>query len=313
MVTAIATNDATKDVNFFIRLSWFYDDKNDTEDSEYLDISSFDQDAQRDAVFKYFTDNQLWGTVPVLGVICLIVVVFTLINLLSEIINIYRHGLKYCQNIDTWVWITMSISVLIASYFELQSYYNPWATDLGLVCPSMAIACFMGWYYVLLILQRFDAVGLYVSMFLEILKTLLRVLVVFSVLIIAFALAFYVLLANGNHTAFSNIPMAILQTLMMVMGETDFTGTFLHPYVCEEMDKLNQTDSRLYSTVDECEYPRRIPHSYITFTAVIVFMVFMPIVMLNLLLGLAVGDIELVKKNALMKRLSMQVQIHTNI
>lgn len=43
---------------------------------------------------------------------------------------------------------------------------------------------------------RFDMVGIYVVMFLEILQTLIKVLVVFSILIIAFGLAFYILLSR---------------------------------------------------------------------------------------------------------------------
>jgi len=43
---------------------------------------------------------------------------------------------------------------------------------------------------------RFDQVGIYVVMFLEILQTLIKVLVVFSILIIAFGLAFYILLSR---------------------------------------------------------------------------------------------------------------------
>jgi len=43
---------------------------------------------------------------------------------------------------------------------------------------------------------RFDVVGIYVVMFLEILHTLLRVLTIFSILIVAFGLAFYILLSD---------------------------------------------------------------------------------------------------------------------
>ena len=44
--------------------------------------------------------------------------------------------------------------------------------------------------------SRFDFFGIYVVMFLEILKTLLSVMVVFSVLIVAFGMAFYILLCQ---------------------------------------------------------------------------------------------------------------------
>lgn len=45
----------------------------------------------------------------------------------------------------------------------------------------------------------------------------------------------------------------------------------------------------------------------------IVFAVLMPILLMNLLIGLAVGDIETVRSNAQMKRLTMQVQMHSEL
>ena len=79
-------------------------------------------------------------------------------------------------------------------------------TCLAVFCPEMfstgtahiiaAIAVFCAWFNYLLYLQRFNSFGIYVVMFLEILSTLLRVLSVFSVLIIAFGLSFYILMRN---------------------------------------------------------------------------------------------------------------------
>ncbi len=46
------------------------------------------------------------------------------------------------------------------------------------------------------LLFRFDLYGIYVVMFLEILRTLVQVIVVFSILFVAFGLAFYILLAT---------------------------------------------------------------------------------------------------------------------
>lgn len=51
--------------------------------------------------------------------------------------------------------------------------------------------------------HRFDVVGIYVVMFLEILHTLLRVLMIFSILIVAFGLAFYILLSDVSFFLFS--------------------------------------------------------------------------------------------------------------
>ena len=44
-----------------------------------------------------------------------------------------------------------------------------------------------------------------------------------------------------------------------------------------------------------------------------VFAILMPILLMNLLIGLAVGDIETVRRNASMKRLAMQVEHHTDL
>lgn len=45
----------------------------------------------------------------------------------------------------------------------------------------------------------------------------------------------------------------------------------------------------------------------------IIFAILMPILLMNLLIGLAVGDIETVRRNASMKRLAMQIQHHTDL
>lgn len=48
-------------------------------------------------------------------------------------------------------------------------------------------------------------IGIYVVMFLEILQTLMKVLMVFSILIIAFGLAFFILMAKVNFQDFKEM------------------------------------------------------------------------------------------------------------
>lgn len=61
---------------------------------------------------------------------------------------------------------------------------------------AASITVFLSWFELLLLLQRFDQIGIYVVMFLEILQTLIKVLMLFSILIIAFGLAFFILLSK---------------------------------------------------------------------------------------------------------------------
>lgn len=74
----------------------------------------------------------------------------------------------------------------------------------------------------------------------------------------------------------------------MMLGEIDFVGTYVGPYYNAEVDRI-------------------LPFPMPTFFILAVFMVLMPILLMNLLIGLAVGDIESVRRNAQLKRLAMQV------
>lgn len=82
--------------------------------------------------------------------------------------------------------------------------------------------------------------------------------------------------------------MSIMRTFAMMLGEIDFVGTYVHPYYKSETDII-------------------LPFPMPTFFILGIFMVLMPILLMNLLIGLAVGDIESVRRNAQLKRLAMQV------
>lgn len=59
-----------------------------------------------------------------------------------------------------------------------------------------SLAIFLAWFNLLLYMQRFYIFGIYVVMFIEILKTLIKVIFLFSILLIGFGLVFFILLAN---------------------------------------------------------------------------------------------------------------------
>ncbi|CAG7721204.1 unnamed protein product [Allacma fusca] len=309
LLTIVATSFFTKDDDFFVRWRWLNspitktsqgnDSCGESVSEPFNTALLTNEDYEDDALEKYVNENMYSkGTLQMMENF---IAVISVVNICIEMTSIYRHGVKYCLNVDTWVFLGLNFACVVARW------------DIMLSHPSLAIAAFLGWFYLLLIMQRFDSVGLYVSMFLEILKTLLRVLIIFSILIVAFAMAFYVLLSNGNHIGFADLSISIMRTFSMMLGDLDFMNTFLFPYHCESLEQQNKTNLKMYATIPECKYLRRIPYPMATFTTVCVYMVFMPIVMINLLIGLAVGDIESVRKNAQFKRLAMQVQSHTHL
>lgn len=82
--------------------------------------------------------------------------------------------------------------------------------------------------------------------------------------------------------------MSLMRTFAMMLGELDFVGTYVQSYYKSDTKAL-------------------LPFPLITFFILALFMVLMPILLMNLLIGLAVGDIESVRRNAQLKRLAMQV------
>lgn len=85
--------------------------------------------------------------------------------------------------------------------------------------------------------------------------------------------------------------MSLVRTFSMMLGEIDFLGTYVQPYYLRD------------------EENRTLPFPIPSFLILALFMVFMPILLMNLLIGLAVGDIESVRRNAQLKRLAMQVKV----
>lgn len=114
-------------------------------------------------------------------------------NSIREFVQMYQQKYMYFMdpiNLVTWL-LYMSALVMVLPIFGGQMY------EFQFSCASVTV--FLSWFNLLLLLQRFDQVGIYVVMFLEILQTLIKVLMVFSILIIAFGLAFYILLSRVSE------------------------------------------------------------------------------------------------------------------
>ena len=69
--------------------------------------------------------------------------------------------------------------------------------DTSCLCPTNyqwqfgILAVFLGWINLLLFVQKFPGIGIYIVMFLKICKTFLRTVVLLLLLLMAFGLAFY--------------------------------------------------------------------------------------------------------------------------
>ncbi|ODM99619.1 Transient receptor potential cation channel subfamily A member 1 [Orchesella cincta] len=128
----------------------------------------------------------------------------------------------------------------------------------------------------------------------------------------------------GQHKAFTTIHIALMRTFSMMLGEVDFLNTFVNPHFCGDIENEAEKSGMSYGSSNDficngahtiCKGgdERKLPHPISSFLMLGIFMVFMPILLMNLLIGLAVGDIESVRRNAQLKRLAMQVHLHTHL
>lgn len=127
-----------------------------------------------------------------------------------------------------------------------------------------AFAIFLSWLNLLLMFQRLYIFGIYVVMFVQILKTITKVLVLFFILFIGFGLVFYICLnypvnsfiffcsfkplnyypSNLSSKLYSlqgtrlnmTPPLAIMRTIVMMQGsDIDGLNSFLIPFTKDNM------------------------------------------------------------------------------
>ncbi|XP_078619964.1 transient receptor potential cation channel subfamily A member 1-like [Branchiostoma floridae x Branchiostoma japonicum] len=219
-------------------------------------------------------------------IICL---AFGAFNVLKEIGQMIHQKQKYFRDVTNLLEWCLYVATLV--------FIVPFLTDacerediVRLQWQMGAVAVFLAWFNLMLYLQRFDIFGIFIVMYIEILKTLLQVLMVFSFLVIAFGLAFYILGMSADTLAHSTAGLSFLRTGMMIMEGPESVDNVIVPYVQNTL-----------------LYPE------LTVVFIIAFTLLMPILLMNLLIGLAVGDISGVQRNAQLKRLAMQVELHTEL
>ncbi|KAJ0059586.1 hypothetical protein NL108_001965 [Boleophthalmus pectinirostris] len=215
--------------------------------------------------------------------ICMaMVVVMNIYSICKEVVQISQQRLSYFKDTSNqidWFSAVCSLGFVIPLMLNAQGSFH-WQVG--------AVGLLSSWVGFLLYLQRFEDIGIYVVMFGEIMKTLVRIVMVFLYLVLAYGLAFHALMLNQKE--FDSVPLAIVQTFVMMVGELNYQNNFLDSYLKDEL-----------------------PFGILTYFIFISFVMLMPILLVNLMIGLAVGDIAEVQRNAALKRIAMQIDLHTSL
>ncbi|XP_056155818.1 transient receptor potential cation channel subfamily A member 1b [Lampris incognitus] len=218
-------------------------------------------------------------TLP-LSVCMVMVLVMNICAIGKEVVQISQQRWNYFRDVSNqcdWSSAIFSLLFVIPLFFNMESSFY-WQAG--------ALAVLSSWIGFLLYLQRFGRFGIYVVMFGEILKTLVCIVMLFVFLLLAFGLAFHTVMFNQKE--FSTIPLSVMQTFAMMVGELNYQNNFLEAYLKDEL-----------------------PFTLLTFFFFTNFVLLMPILLVNLMIGLAVGDIAEVQRNAALKRIAMQIDLHT--
>lgn len=137
-----------------------------------------------DKIFTWKT-NFSTGT-PVL------IVIFICIHMVKELYQITVQKWRYFTHFTNYIEWCCYISALfyVSSYLEGQNIFK---RSMAL-WPLATTVILLSYTSLILFLRRFTYSGIYISMFIEVTKTLFKVLIIFTPIIFAFSLAFFLLL-----------------------------------------------------------------------------------------------------------------------
>lgn len=206
-----------------------------------------------------------------------ILLVFTVIIIIRKLIGVtgFTSIKQYFLNITNIVEWFVVASVFLTTFLLGNKTYD-WQNPIG------AFAVLFGWSNLMVMIGQLPIFGTYIAMFTKVQKEFAKLLLAYSCLLIGFTISFCTLFPTSK--AFNNPLVGIVKVLVMMTGELDMD--FL----------LNSEESTIIFDVS----------AYITF---ILFIIFVTVVLMNLLVGIAVHDIQGLHKTADLSKLVRQTQL----
>lgn len=216
-----------------------------------------------------------------------LIMILNLCFLSKEIFQACLNWSAYIRQWENWLqwFIIVGVFLCTIPYGDVDITVNGkiikntsnWQHDVA------AVTIFFCWLELMMIIGRFPTFGLYVQMFTTVSLNFATFLMAYSCLLIAFGLAFSVLFSN--YPSF-HLPAGLVKTVMMMSGELEYEDIFYN----------NCSNSQI-------QYP---------FTAhgmFLIFVLLVTVILTNLLVGLAVSDIQALQVSAGLDRLVRQTQL----
>ncbi|XP_077980292.1 transient receptor potential cation channel subfamily A member 1-like isoform X2 [Glandiceps talaboti] len=207
------------------------------------------------------------------------VFLYCVANVIREIVEIIKLRLQYFSEISNYVdWGLYTTAV----FFVLPPGNQPCTYQW----QGGAMAAFFGWMNLIMYVRRFAMFGIYIEMFFQVIKSFMKAIMVFILFVLAFSSSFFMLL--GRIEAFSDFGGSFVKVCVMTVGEMDYTDIF---YGDTSLKPFEESAMVLFT----------------------IFLFLMPIMLMNLMVGIAVGDIEFIQQNANVEKMELQIGLVRSI
>ncbi|GAB0093655.1 transient receptor potential cation channel protein painless-like [Sergentomyia squamirostris] len=217
-----------------------------------------------DDFLRHFNHTML--TVKILNVISISLAILLLLHAIIQatfipLVKLLRE-FEVMLNLLTAPLAIVTSSCVIYFASDLEEIFS---TKRRWIYHMMSAVVLPAWINLMLLVGRFPRLGCYSLMFTTVLRNFLKVMISFVFLIIGFALSFVLMFPHSEF--FSDPTQATMRTIVMMLGEYDYTSTFSQEH-----------------------------NYFIIGTSRLIFLIFIiscSIILMNLTQGIAVNDIKL--------------------
>ncbi|XP_076235392.1 transient receptor potential channel pyrexia [Calliopsis andreniformis] len=200
------------------------------------------------------------------------VLIFTMILASKEFFQM-AHGIySYIKGWENW----LQWSVILVSGIVLIMPIHDWQHHIA------ALGILLIWIELMMVVGRFPMFGLYIQMFTQVSINFFKFLGAYICLIIGFSLGFSVL--HKNYKSFNNPLVGLLKTIIMMSGELEFEDVF-----------FDENAPILYSGTAHL--------------MLLGFVILVTVILTNLMMGLAVSDIQELQRCAGLDRLVRRAEL----